>query len=625
MRKLFILIALFFVCGSETVLPQETQQQRPRKLIRVEVKTWQSAQWRDFLAFGLDVLEAETEQKYLELIVTPVELEKLRRQGLNFSIIMQDLEAYERELRARDYLDHFHGYQQTLDEIRLAEATYPQLVQVVDIGDGWEKTQGLADRDIWAVKISDHVALEEDEPEILIVGQHHAREIITQEIVLDYMNYLLANYGHNPYVTYLVEHRQIWLVPILNPDGLEYVFNHDMFWRKNRRANANGSYGVDLNRNYGFKWGYDNFGSSPNGFSSTYRGTAPFSEPETAALRDFVSAHQFRASLSYHSYGRYVIYPWGYVDGPTPDHASFVALADSIVAYNHYQRGTGLETVGYTVNGEADDWFYGEQTTKDKVFSLTPEVGYAFHPDTSDIEQLILENRQPNLFITYAAGEEPIVQPQPLPAIVQHPGPFRLVAEVTGPIVLTAPAALAPGTFTLHYNTTGQPPFITLPLAATGNANEYAVEIPELAAGQTVYYYISAADEWDRTGYAPRAARAGDLYSFHIARPTTVHDPDAPQDLPQTFALRAFPNPFHHRMAMHYALPANVAGVFTLEIMNVLGQRVRVLAQDEARAGRYQIFWNGTDDFGRIMPAGIYFVRLRHEGYTRTQKILRVQ
>jgi hypothetical protein len=399
-----------------------------------------------------------------------------------------------------------------------------------------------------------------------------------------------------------------------------------LFWRKNRRRNANGSYGVDLNRNYGFKWGYDNFGSSPNGNSETYRGTAAFSEPETAALRDFVEAHHFRAALCYHSYGDYVIYPWGYVDGPTPDHASFAALADSIVAYNHYQPGTGLQTVGYTVNGDSDDWFYGEQTTKNKVFSMTPEVGYAFHPDTSDVQELILENRGPNLFITYAVGEEPVVQHQALPDTIYQTGPQQITARITMPIALTDTVALAPQSFTLHYNTTGQAPFDTVALSATGNADEYTAEIPPLGRGQRVYYFISAKDEVGRTGHAPRAALVGDLYSFYVPVLTSVDEPVAGNEVPASFALRGFPNPFRNQILFEYDLPEHFAGALTLEILNVLGQRVRLLAQsDQMQPGRHQTAWNGRDDFGKATPAGIYFMRVRGGNFVHTHKVLLVR
>ena len=144
--------------------------------------------------------------------------------------------------------------------------------------------------------------------------------------------------------------------------------------RKNRRDNLNFTYGVDLNRNYGFEWGHDNIGSSPNTSSDIYRGTGPFSEPETDAIRDFVNSHEFIAWFSYHSYGELLLYPWGYYYGNTPDHAVFEALGDSLVAENGYLAGNPASGAIYITNGDSDDWGYGQQVSHPKIFAFTPEV-----------------------------------------------------------------------------------------------------------------------------------------------------------------------------------------------------------------------------------------------------------
>ncbi|NIV14192.1 MAG: peptidase M14, partial [Aliifodinibius sp.] len=192
---------------------------------------------------------------------------------------------------------------------------------------------------------------------------------------------LLENYGSDQEVTYLVNNRELYFVPIINPDG--YVYNEQTdpngggYWRKNRRNNGNGSFGVDLNRNFGYKWGYDNNGSSPTPSSETYRGTAPFSEPETQVIRDFCLNHDFELTLNYHTYGDLLIYPWGYINALTPDAPIFTALAVDMTQYNNYSHGNASQLL-YPVNGEANDWMYGEQTAKDKIFAMTPEVGPAF-------------------------------------------------------------------------------------------------------------------------------------------------------------------------------------------------------------------------------------------------------
>jgi hypothetical protein len=172
-------------------------------------------------------------------------------------------------------------------------------------------------------------------------------------------------------------------------------------WRKNRRDNLDGTYGVDLNRNYGFNWGFDNVGSSNLTSSDTYRGTAGFSEPETQAVKWFIEQHNFQFNLNYHTYSNDLIYPWGYIGSfKTPDSLLFDAYGAFLTKENKYRFGTCDQMLNYITNGGSDDWGYGEQITKNKVFSFTPEVGPAvsgFYPPASDIEGLCADNLFPNI------------------------------------------------------------------------------------------------------------------------------------------------------------------------------------------------------------------------------------
>src|SRR5690606_8892087 len=128
-------------------------------------------------------------------------------------------------------------------------------------------------------------------------GAIHAREVITPEVLIYIMRYLTNNYGIDPQVTYLVDNRELFFSTVVNPDGYYYdeVIEPDGggLWRKNRRNNGDGSYGIDLNRNFGYQWGYDDEGSSPDGSDETYRGASAFSEPETQRLRDFMISRNF--------------------------------------------------------------------------------------------------------------------------------------------------------------------------------------------------------------------------------------------------------------------------------------------------------------------------------------------
>ena len=199
----------------------------------------------------------------------------------------------------------------------------------------------LEGRPILGVKISDNVETDEDETEIYFNSLIHAREPIGLEITLDLMHQLLDNYGIDPDITAFVDETEIWITPIINPDG--YVFNETTnpsgggMWRKNMRDNGDGSYGVDLNRNWGFLWGYDDIGSTPDGYDETYRGTGPFSEPEMQAVHNFINAHDFPVIVNYHSYGNMYIRPWGFnrniING---DMAKYNPLLDSLFNLNFY-------------------------------------------------------------------------------------------------------------------------------------------------------------------------------------------------------------------------------------------------------------------------------------------------
>ncbi len=249
-------------------------------------------------------------------------------------------------------------------------------------------------RPIYWLRVSDNPNTDEEEPEILYTALHHAREPNSLSQMIFYLWYLLENYDTSEEVKYLVDQTEMYFMPCVNPDG--YVYNETTnpngggLWRKNRWVNPDDgqTYGVDLNRNYGYQWGYDNFGSSDNPESNIFRGTAAFSEPETQAVRDLANAHQFQIALNYHTFGNLLIHPWGYNDQPTTEDDLFKGFGHAMTQDNNFLVGTGVETVGYIVNGDSDDWMYGEQTEKPRIFSMTPEVGPSFWPAPSQIDDL---------------------------------------------------------------------------------------------------------------------------------------------------------------------------------------------------------------------------------------------
>lgn len=283
----------------------------------------------------------------------------------------------------------YYTYQEILNHLDSLASKFPALVKAKAQIDTFKSIQN---RPMYWMKISDNPNVDENEPEVLMTAVHHAREPMGITQLIFFMYYLCENYNTNAEVKYFVDNAEIYFIPIVNPDG--YYYNQTTnpggggMWRKNRRPNAGGTFGVDLNRNYGYFWGYNNVGSSPTPSSDTYRGTAGFSEPETRAVKWLCEQHQFRMALNYHTYGNLLVYPWGYTDSNTPDSMQYHQYTKAMTNYNRFVYGTGTETVGYTTNGDSDDWMHGETNTKNKIIAITPEVGessYGFWPPQAAI------------------------------------------------------------------------------------------------------------------------------------------------------------------------------------------------------------------------------------------------
>ncbi|MDZ7766634.1 MAG: M14 family zinc carboxypeptidase [Melioribacteraceae bacterium] len=230
---------------------------------------------------------------------------------------------------------------------------------------------------------------------------------------------MLDNYETNDEVKYLVENREMYFIPVVNPDG--YAYNEQIdtsgggMWRKNRSNNGDGTYGVDLNRNYGPEeyWDAPNGGSSTNTSSATYRGTEPFSEPELIAIREFLNNREIRACLNYHTYSNLLIYPYGALVQETPDSNIFREFAVDMTAENYYSIGTDQQTVDYSTRGNSDDYMYDGEPGREKIFAMTPEVGNfddGFWPEEDRIIPLAEENLLPNLYYANIVGGYPVVK-----------------------------------------------------------------------------------------------------------------------------------------------------------------------------------------------------------------------
>ena len=256
--------------------------------------------------------------------------------------------------------------------------------------------------------------INEEEPEVFYNSLTHAREPAGMMTVVYFMYYLLENYGVDPEVTYLVNNRKFYFVPVINPDG--YVYNQQIspngggMWRKNMRSDNIGLFGVDLNRNYSYMWGYDNIGSSPIISAEDYRGTTAFSEPETQAIRNFCINHNFLICSNYHTYGSVAFPPWGYNKSHTPDSAKYNCLIKLATNFSGYLNGLFLPTghwLNYSTNGDVGDWMYGETNVKNKIIAILTEVGRdtdEFWPVPERIFPLAEENLYANLIYAWGVG-----------------------------------------------------------------------------------------------------------------------------------------------------------------------------------------------------------------------------
>lgn len=375
----------------------------------------------EILSEGLDMENISREGEYFIAELSTEEQAIVRKHTSSIAIITNDVSSFystranqKSELNLRSNVITPPGFQfGTLGSY----LKYSEMVQMLDsmhhrypnlISSKKSIGNTLEGNPMYVVKISDHPDIEEpQEKQVLFDAMHHAREPQGMMQLMYFMWYIMDRYEQGDQIAqYIIDNRELFFVPIVNPDG--YLFNQSTnpngggMWRKNRRENADATMGVDLNRNYGYDWGYDDIGSSPFGNSNTFRGTSGFSEPETQNMRDFVNTKKFKSNLSYHTYGGYLIYPFGARENYyTKDSNLFRQYADSLTKDNGYSYGTVFETLSYFANGGSCDWMYGD-SSHSKIISFTPEVGFSndgFWPQPSRIVPLAEENIAPNLFL----------------------------------------------------------------------------------------------------------------------------------------------------------------------------------------------------------------------------------
>ncbi|MFJ3949490.1 M14 family metallopeptidase [Streptomyces sp. Je 1-4] len=297
---------------------------------------------------------------------------------------------------------NYHTYDEATKEIDALVAKYPEILSKQVIGTSHEG------RNILALKLSKNVTKDEQEPEVLFTAHQHAREHLTVEMALYLLGEFTSKYGSDSRVTKMLDSREIWIIPDLNPDGGEYDIASGEFrsWRKNRQPNAGTSeVGTDLNRNWDFKWGCCG-GSSSSPSSETYRGKSPASAPEVQVVSKFVHGRnvggkqQIKAAIDFHTYSELVLWPFGFTNDDTgpgmtqDDHDAFATIGKNMAATNGYTPEQSSDL--YITDGSIDDWLWGDQ----KVFAFTFEMypssfgSGGFYPKDSVIPKETARNRE---------------------------------------------------------------------------------------------------------------------------------------------------------------------------------------------------------------------------------------
>jgi len=293
---------------------------------------------------------------------------------------------------------NFHDYMELTAKLSSMAAENKDLVKVFSIG------KSVEGREVWTLRISGSSAPAGSLPAIYFLGAHHAREHLSTGIPLMLADHLVKAYNSNDEkVRALLANREVYITPLVNPDGKQYDIESGRYrsWRKNRKENSGGSRGVDLNRNYSFGWGGG--GASTSQSSDTYRGTEAFSEPETQAVKRFVEHHEnITTLLSFHTFSELILYPWGHIYESIPnerDLAVHKTMAETMAQWNGYtpQQSSDL----YIASGDTTDWSYGEHGIVSFTFELDPKSIFngGFYPGQDVIPNVFRKNLQPCLYL----------------------------------------------------------------------------------------------------------------------------------------------------------------------------------------------------------------------------------
>jgi len=509
------------------------------KIIRAEILSIRDL--RIMLALSPDPWSHGVRMGTMDFRVPPEAMAALQRSGVRFAILNDNVQALIDGERARlaageggaaggivpGWFDNYKDYAAVNDYLDELAALEPDIAEVFEVGASIER------RAIRGIHISGPDVGDDSlaKPAVLFNGCQHAREWIAVMVPMYVADTLVRQYDLDPAIKDIVDRVEFFIVPIVNPDGYQYSWDAVRLWRKNRRDNGDGTFGVDLNRNWGFEWG--GVGSSGNTNSETYRGVAPFSEPESAALRDFFFANpQIAAHIDFHSYGQLVLQPWGYT-ASLPDAFEIfnlfgAGMAQTITSVHDAPYVSGpLYTTLYPASGGAIDWSHGDQG----VFAFTTEVRdtgkFGFILPASQIIPTAEESLPAALqladWITQAIL---FTFPAGLPEQVEANEPTMTSVDIAA----LAPAALAPGSARLFTRVGGSGDFIEQPLQLSEPGGLFAGALPAAPCDAAIEFYFEA-QTTRGTIYRSPANAPAEIYEALAVQTHVSFEDDFEEDL----------------------------------------------------------------------------------------------
>ncbi|MFN8671949.1 MAG: M14 family metallopeptidase [Candidatus Sericytochromatia bacterium] len=380
---------------------QASKKQRPKQyFVKINLKDKQQA--TELVAEGIDLFGAPEGNK-VDALINDKQAQILKQKNVTFTMKNASIEDTGR------FPGGYHSVDQVLEIMKDLNKKYPDLTEITDIGDSWEKTAGKGGGDIVAFTVTNKKATGDKKSSVFLSGVH-SRELVTVEVNMRFMDMLLKGYGTDKNITNYLDTREVVFIPLANIDGRRAVEKGESMWRKNRHID-NTYDGIDLNRNFAGHWNFDGVPMTPTlqrykdqlgeKDSDIYSGPSAFSEPETQAINKFLTTKKPTVVMDLHSYGNMIIYPPGYTNSPVAATPTFKKVASVLASKNKYRTGTSMELL-YPTCGTSKDWAYD----KFNAISFTMEMGNnsdGFNPPFSRVDQIWNENKDGLLYLVSIA------------------------------------------------------------------------------------------------------------------------------------------------------------------------------------------------------------------------------